>query len=183
MVGFETSVSSIRICRDDERQAILEIINRAAVAYRGVIPADRWHEPYMPANELDRDIAAGVVFWGHESEGMLVGVMGIQAVRDVDLIRHAYVLPESQRLGVGGLLLGHLRSLSKRRMLVGTWAAADWAIRLYRRHGFQLASPEQKTALLKAYWTVPDRQIETSVVLANPPLDENAVVDPGSSRL
>jgi GNAT superfamily N-acetyltransferase len=183
LVGFKTSVSSIRICRDDERQAILEIINRAAAAYRGVIPADRWHEPYMPANELDRDIAAGVVFWGYESAGMLVGVMGIQPVRDVDLIRHAYVLPESQRLGVGGLLLEHLRSLSKRRMLVGTWAAAEWAVGFYRRHGFQPASPEQKTALLKAYWTVPDRQIETSVVLASPPLDENAVVVPASSSL
>jgi GNAT superfamily N-acetyltransferase len=163
-------VSAIRPGRDDERAAILAIVNAAAKAYRGVIPADRWHEPYMPASELDREISAGVAFWVCEMEGVLVGTMGIQAVRDVDLIRHAYVLPGNQRHGVGGALIGHLRSLSKRRMLVGTWAAADWAISFYQRHGFELVSPERKTALLKTYWTVPDRQIETSVVLANPPL-------------
>jgi GNAT superfamily N-acetyltransferase len=162
-------MTTIRQCRDDERHAILAIINRGAEAYRGVIPADRWHEPYMPADELDREIAAGVSFWGYEADGALLGIMGIQHVRDVDLIRHAYVLPESQRRGVGGALLEHLRGLSKRRMLIGTWAAAGWAIDFYRRHGFELASPEQKTALLKTYWTVPDRQIETSVVLGNPP--------------
>jgi GNAT superfamily N-acetyltransferase len=162
-------MTTIRKCRDDERHAILAIINRGAEAYRGVIPADRWHEPYMPADELDREIAAGVSFWGYEADGALLGIMGIQHVRDVDLIRHAYVLPESQRRGVGGALLEHLRGLSKRRMLIGTWAAAGWAIDFYRRHGFELASPEQKTALLKTYWTVPDRQIETSVVLGNPP--------------
>jgi len=165
-------VSSIRPSRDDERSAILATINAAAEAYRGVIPADRWHEPYMPASELDHEIAAGVAFWVYESDGAIVATMGIQPVRDVDLIRHAYVLPGRQRLGVGGALLGHLRALSKRRMLVGTWAAADWAISFYRRHGFELVSPESKTALLKTYWTVPDRQIETSVVLANPPLEK-----------
>jgi GNAT superfamily N-acetyltransferase len=169
-------VSSIRPCRGDERDAILVIINSAAVAYRGVIPADRWHEPYMPPHELDGEIAAGVEFWGYESDGTLTGVMGIQPVRDVDLIRHAYVLPESQGRGVGGALLQHLRSLSKRRMLIGTWAAADWAIRFYRRHGFELATPEQKTALLKTYWSIPDRQIETSVVLANPPLAQDSAL-------
>lgn len=158
-------MSTIRLCRDDERAAILAIINAAAEAYRGVIPADRWHEPYMPESELDHEIAAGVVFWGYEAEADLLGVMGIQPVRDVDLIRHAYVLPGSQRLGVGGALLEHLRSLSTRRMLVGTWAAAEWAISFYRRHGFQLASPARKTELLKTYWTIPDRQVETSVVL------------------
>lgn len=158
-------MSTIRLCRDDERVAILAIINAAAEAYRGVIPTDRWHEPYMPEAELDHEIAAGVVFWGYAAEGDLLGVMGIQPVRDVDLIRHAYVLPGSQRLGVGGALLEHLRSLSTRRMLVGTWAAAEWAIVFYRRHGFQLASPARKTELLKTYWTIPDRQIETSVVL------------------
>ncbi|MDQ6721154.1 MAG: GNAT family N-acetyltransferase [Candidatus Dormibacteraeota bacterium] len=176
-------MSTIRPCRDDERKVILAIINSAAAAYRGVIPADRWHEPYMSSRELDREIAAGVAFWAHEADGMLVGVMGIQPVRDFDLIRHAYVLPGSQRHGVGGVLLEHIRGLGKRRMLVGTWAAADWAIRFYRRHGFQLTSPDQKTALLKAYWTVPDRQIEASVVLANPPLDEDSTVVPGGSRL
>lgn len=122
----------------------------------------------MPASELDREISAGVVFWVYEAEGVLAGKMGIQPVRDVDLIRHAYVLPGNQRLGVGGALIEHLQALSKRRMLVGTWAAAEWAISFYRRHGFELVSPERKTALLKTYWTVPDRQIETSVVLVNP---------------
>ena len=161
---------SIRPCRDDERETVLAIINSAAEAYRGIIPADRWHEPYMPSNELDHEIAAGVAFWGFEMDGALVGVMGIQPVRDVDLIRHAYVLPGKQGRGVGGALLQHLRGLSRRPMLIGTWAAADWAIRFYRRHGFELASPNEKVALLKSYWTIPDRQIETSVVLANPPL-------------
>jgi N-acetylglutamate synthase-like GNAT family acetyltransferase len=164
-------VNSIRLGRDDEQMALLEIINAAAVAYRGVIPADRWHEPYMTATELDREIASGVVFWVCESDGALVGTMGIQPVRAVDLIRHAYVRPRNQGHGVGGALLEHLQALSTRQMLVGTWAAAEWAIHFYRRHGFELVSPERKTALLKTYWTIPDRQIETSVVLANPPLD------------
>jgi GNAT superfamily N-acetyltransferase len=158
-------LSTIRLCCDDERAAILAIINAAAEAYRDVIPADRWHEPYMPQGELDREIAAGVVFWGYEADDDLLGVMGIQRVRNVDLIRHAYVKPDSQRLGVGGALLEHLRSLSPRRMLVGTWAAAEWAIAFYQRHSFELVSPERKVALLKTYWTVPDRQIQTSVVL------------------
>jgi GNAT superfamily N-acetyltransferase len=165
-------MSNIRPCREDERAAILAIVNAAAQAYRGVIPADRWHEPYMSADEIAREIAAGVAFWGHEADGALLGVMGLQPVRDVDLIRHAYVLPGIQRRGIGGALLAGLRRLGARRMLVGTWAAADWAIRFYMRHGFALASPAQKTALLKTYWCIPDRQIETSVVLANPPIDE-----------
>jgi GNAT superfamily N-acetyltransferase len=165
-------MSCIRPCRDDERPRILAIVNAAADAYRGVIPADRWREPYMEARELDGEIATGVAFWGYEADGALVGIMGIQAVRDVDLIRHAYVLPGSQRHGVGAALLKHLRGLTARRMLVGTWAAADWAIGFYRRNGFQLVSPELKTTLLKSYWSIPDRQIETSVVLANPPLEE-----------
>jgi len=165
-------MSSIRPCRDDEGPRILAIVNAAADAYRGVIPADRWREPYMEARELDDEIASGVAFWGYEADGALIGIMGIQAVRDVDLIRHAYVLPGSQRHGVGAALLKHLRGLTARRMLVGTWAAADWAIGFYRRNGFQLVSPELKTTLLKSYWSIPDRQIETSVVLANPPLEE-----------
>jgi GNAT superfamily N-acetyltransferase len=162
----------IRPCRDDDRTAILAIINAAAEAYRGVIPADRWHEPYMPREELNSEIAAGVVFWGYEEDGSLAGVMGIQSVRDVDLIRHAYVLPSSQRRGIGGALLGHLRQLSTRHILIGTWEAADRAIRFYIRHGFELVVPARKTVLLKAYWDVPDRQMEVSVVLASPPLDE-----------
>jgi GNAT superfamily N-acetyltransferase len=165
-------MKNIRLCRADEHTIVLAIVNAAAESYRGEIPDDRWHEPYMPLDELVSDIAAGVAFWCYEAEGTLVGVMGFQPVRDVDLIRHAYVLPGSQRQGVGGALLAHLRRLSKRRMLVGTWAAADWAIRFYERHGFSLVSPAAKITLLKTYWTVPDRQIESSVVLANPPLDE-----------
>jgi GNAT superfamily N-acetyltransferase len=166
------AVANVRRCRDDERATILAIVNAAAEAYRGVIPADRWHDPYMPLDELDGEIAAGVVFWGCERDGTLIGVMGFQGVRDVDLIRHAYVLPGSQRRGIGGALLKHLRSMTTRRMLIGTWAAADWAIRFYQRHGFELVSPARKSELLKAYWTIPDRQIETSVVLADPPFEE-----------
>jgi GNAT superfamily N-acetyltransferase len=165
-------VSTVRPCRKDERPAILAIVNAAAAAYRGVIPADRWHDPYMPADELEDEIAAGVAFWGYEEGGELVGIMGIQPVGDVDLIRHAYVSPGSQRQGVGGALLEHLARSATRRMLVGTWAAADWAVRFYRRNGFELVSPKRKTALLKTYWTIPDRQIEASVVLANPPLED-----------
>jgi GNAT superfamily N-acetyltransferase len=177
MIGGRRSIrigvmSHVRPCRDDERAAILAIVNAAASAYRGVIPADRWHEPYMPRDDLDNEIVAGVAFWGYEAAGALIGVMGFQSVREVDLIRHAYVLPGCQRRGVGGVLIGHLRRLSTRPMLVGTWAAADWAIRFYERHGFALVSPAQKAGLLKSYWTIPDRQIETSVVLANPPLAE-----------
>jgi GNAT superfamily N-acetyltransferase len=157
-----------RRCRDDDRDAMLAIINAAAEAYRGVIPADCWHVPYMPPDELDREIAAGVRFLGHAADGMLVGVMGIQSVRDVDLIRHAYVRPDSQGRGIGGALLRHLQGLSTRPMLVGTWGAAEWAIRFYQRHGFELVSPARKSALLKTYWNIPDRQIETSVVLASP---------------
>ncbi|MEJ0072413.1 MAG: GNAT family N-acetyltransferase [Pseudomonadota bacterium] len=130
-------MTSIRLCRADERDTILEIINAAAEAYRGVIPADRWHEPYMSRRELDGEIAAGVVFWGSaapDTEGAaLVGVMGIQPVQDVDLIRHAYVRPGGQRHGVGGALIEHLRRQTTRRMLVGTWEAAEWAVRFYGR--------------------------------------------------
>jgi GNAT superfamily N-acetyltransferase len=163
--------NSIRPCRADERAVILVIVNAAAEAYRGVIPADRWHDPYMPAVQLDEEIATGVTFWGYEQEGTLIGVMGFQPVRDVDLIRHAYVLPGNQQRGVGGALLKRLRQTSARQLLVGTWAAADWAIRFYQRHGFALVLPARKATLLKMYWTIPERQIETSVVLADPPLD------------
>jgi GNAT superfamily N-acetyltransferase len=165
-------MSNIRLCVDNEHGAVLAIINAAAEAYRDVIPADCWHDPYMAGEELHREIAAGVVFWGLDQDGRLVGVMGLQQVRDVDLIRHAYVLPVNQRRGVGRALLGQLRRQSTRPMLVGTWSAADWAIRFYQKHGFELVSPKRKTALLKAYWSIPDRQIATSVVLANPPIDE-----------
>jgi GNAT superfamily N-acetyltransferase len=165
-------MGSIRLCRDDERAAMVAIVNAAAEAYRGVIPNDRWRDPYMPLSELDSEIAAGVAFWGYEAGGALLGLMGIQQVRDVDLIRHAYVSPASQGHGVGGALLDQLARTTTRRMLVGTWAAAEWAIHFYRRHGFELVSSERKAELLAAYWKIPDRQIETSVVLANPPVDE-----------
>jgi len=160
---------TIRPCRDDERPAMLAIINAAAEAYRGVIPPDRWHDPYMPATELDGEIADGVAFWGYEADGELAGVMGIQPVRDVTLIRHAYVDPGRQRGGIGGALLEHLLGRATQPMLVGTWADAGWAISFYERHGFELVSPARKTELLNAYWTIPDRQIATSVVLARPP--------------
>jgi GNAT superfamily N-acetyltransferase len=161
-------MSDIRPCRDEDLESVLTIVNAAAEAYRGVIPADRWHEPYMSRAELRSDISTGVRFFGFEMRGALVGVMGIQSVRDVDLIRHAYVLPCCQRCGAGGALLKHLRNTSPRRMLVGTWAAASWAIDFYRRHAFVLIPEEHRTALLKTYWNIPERQIETSVVLANP---------------
>src|SRR3954452_1786203 len=171
--------SAIPRCRDHERAAILAIVNAAAEAYRGVIPADRWHEPYMPADELAGEIAAGVEFWGYEADGALLGVMGIQHLPEVDLIRHAYVAPASQGRGVGGALLEHLLRNTHRRVLVGTWAAAQWAIRFYLRHGFELVSPACAAALLQAYWTIPPRQIQTSVVLSrSQPTDESGGLAP-----
>lgn len=146
------------------------MINAAAEAYRGVIPPDRWHEPYMPGAELDEAVSSGVVFWGFEIEGELTGVMGIQPVGDVELIRHAYVVPARQGCGIGGALLEHLMRRRTCQVLVGTWAAAEWAIRFYRRHGFSLVAPERTAELLRRYWSIPPRQIETSVVLARPPL-------------
>ena len=150
---------------------MLGIINTAAEVYRGAIPADCWHDPYMSADELDAEIRAGVEFWGFEEEGALVGVMGTQAMSEVDLIRHAYVCPAWQGHGVGTALIGHLRALSARRMLVGTWAAATWAIRFYERHGFRLLEPRLTRALLERYWSISERQMETSVVLASPPFE------------
>jgi GNAT superfamily N-acetyltransferase len=158
---------TIRRCGEQDLATMLAIVNAAAEAYRGVIPADRWHEPYMPEAELRQEIAAGVEFWGLETDDGLAGVMGVQAVRDVDLIRHAYVRPDHQRHGVGAELIAHLRRHSTRPMLVGTWAAARWAIAFYERHGFVLAAPERAAALLRTYWTLPERQIETSVVLVD----------------
>lgn len=156
----------IRPCTESDFDAIHEIINDAAQAYRGVIPADRWHEPYMPREELRHEIEAGVRFWGCEENGALAGVMGIQDVQDVTLIRHAYVRPSQQRKGIGGRLLAHLRTLAERPILIGTWGAATWAIRFYEKHGFRLVSDEEKNRLLKTYWSIPERQVETSVVLA-----------------
>jgi GNAT superfamily N-acetyltransferase len=156
---------TIHRCGDADRTAILAIVNAAAEAYRGVIPEDRWHEPYMPSDELDAEVAAGVAFWGYEEDGELLGVMGIQPVLDVVLIRHAYVAPSSQGRGVGGALLEHLLATVPGPVLVGTWAAAEWAIRFYERHGFTAVPRERVPELLRAYWDIPERQIETSVVL------------------
>ena len=160
----------IRPCRDEERPAILAIVNAAAERYRGVIPQDRWREPYMSAEELDHEVAAGVVFFGAVLGTELAGVMGVQPVADVTLIRHAYVAPARQGAGAGGALLDALRARTPGPMLVGTWAAADWAVRFYARRGFALVAPEQTAPLLRRYWSVPDRQVETSVVLSSPPL-------------
>lgn len=157
----------IRACTEADFETILDIVNDAAEAYRGIIPADRWNDPYMPADELRHEIAAGIVFWGYESAGSLVGVMGIQPVQDVMLIRHAYVRTARQKRGIGGELLTALRSKSDRPMLIGTWAAARWAIRFYEGHGFKVVSEAEKDRLLRLYWTVPERQIQTSVVLAD----------------
>jgi len=162
---MSSKTRSIRPCRGDDRVAILAIVNAAAEAYRGVIPDDRWHDPYMSADELAGQIAAGVEFWGYESDGELAGVMGIQEVGDVDLIRHAYVRPERQGEGIGRGLLEHLRGTTSRRILIGTWAAAEWAIRFYERNGFVKTSPARKDELLRAYWDIPARQVQTSVVL------------------
>jgi GNAT superfamily N-acetyltransferase len=165
------AMGHVRRCCAQERSVIYEIINAAAEAYRGVIPADRWRQPYMSWAELDREIVAGVEFWGYEIDRDLIGIMGIQRVRDVDLIRHAYVRPAAQRQGAGGALIEHLQRRSERRMLVGTWAAADWAVRFYQRHGFHLVSPTRTTELLRSYWTIPEPQIHSSVVLSDPPFD------------
>jgi N-acetylglutamate synthase-like GNAT family acetyltransferase len=155
----------IRPCTESDFEAIYEIVNDAAQAYKGVIPADRWHEPYMSREELQHEIDAGVRFWGYEEDGTLVGVMGIQDVQDVTLIRHAYVRTTQRRKGIGGKLLSHLLTLTGRPILIGTWAAATWAIQFYEKHGFRLVSEEEKNRLLKTYWSIPERQVRTSVVL------------------
>lgn len=160
-------MNTIRDCQAGEQETILEIINAAAQRYHGTIPADCWHEPYMSAAQLARDIGAGVKFCGYEDDdGQLVAVMGIQPVKDVTLIRHAYVRPDQQGRGLGGALLRHLETLTDRRILIGTWADAAWAIRFYQGHGYTLIPRHETPALLRSYWDVPPRQIETSVVLA-----------------
>jgi GNAT superfamily N-acetyltransferase len=158
----------IRCCNDRDFESIWDIINDGARAYKGIIPADRWTEPYMSREKLQHEIDDGVIFWGYEDAGTLVAVMGIQQVQDVTLIRHAYVRTTSQNQGIGALLLSHLREMASNPVLIGTWADAVWAIRFYERYGFQIVVPDEKHRLLKKYWTVPDRQIETSVVLAHP---------------
>jgi GNAT superfamily N-acetyltransferase len=156
----------IRKLTNSDFQAILNVVNNAAIAYKGKIPADRWKEPYMPAQELKEEIQSGVEFYGWIENNVLIAVMGIQPVNDVTLMRHAYVLTNHQRKGIGEKLLKHLLGLAKTsRVLVGTWEAAPWAIRFYQKHGFMLLSSEEKNKLLKKYWNIPERQVETSVVL------------------
>jgi GNAT superfamily N-acetyltransferase len=157
----------IRQCTEADFETILAIINDAAEAYRAVIPSDRWKEPYMGADELRHEIAAGVSFSGAGAGEALVGVMGIQPVGDVILIRHAYVRTAQQGQGVGGELLAHLIDRADRAVLIGTWAAARWAIGFYEGKGFEVVAPDDKDRLLKTYWSIPERQIETSVVLAD----------------
>jgi N-acetylglutamate synthase-like GNAT family acetyltransferase len=157
----------IRLCTDNNFDAISEIVNDAAQAYKGVIPEDRWHEPYMSKDYLRHELESGVVFWSYEENGELLGVMGIQDVQDVTLIRHAYVRTKHRNKGIGGRLISHLKTLATRPTLVGTWQAATWAIRFYERHGFKPVSWEEKERLLRKYWNIPERQTETSVVLAD----------------
>lgn len=158
---------AIRPCKESEFETMCVIINDAAEAYRGIIPADRWQEPYMSKDELQHEINEGVVFWGYEENGELLGVMGIQDVQDVTLMRHAYVRTIMQNQGIGGKLLSVLRERTTRPVLIGTWAAAAWAVRFYERYGYRLVTPEEKDRLLKKYWSIPERQVETSVVLAD----------------
>lgn len=161
----------LRQCSKGDFESIYAIINDAAEAYHGVIPPDRWKEPYMPRDELRREMAAGVVFWGYEDAGRLLAVMGIQEVDDVTLIRHAYTVPDHQRKGIGGQLLRRLCEEALKPILIGTWESATWAIRFYEKHGFELVPPAQKDALLRKYWDIPIRQVETSVVLSMRPMD------------
>jgi N-acetylglutamate synthase-like GNAT family acetyltransferase len=157
----------IRPLRNDEVEPALAIINEAARAYQGVIPADCWCEPYMPEEELRVEIAAGIDFWAYEADGAILGVMGRQPLTEVTLIRHAYVDPAVQQQGIGAQLLGHVLQGVNAPVLVGTWAAAWWAIRFYEKHGFKLVTPLVKDRLLRRYWTISDRQVETSVVLGD----------------
>ncbi len=156
----------IRACTAADAPQIFEIVNDAAQAYKGIIPADRWHDPYMPMDHLQAEMADGVKFWGYEDE-RLIGVMGIQDRGEVDLIRHAYVRTALRNKGIGRQLLEYLETASDKPILIGTWAAATWAIRFYERNGYRLLSRDDTVRLLKKYWRIPERQVETSVVLAS----------------
>ena len=156
----------IRECKESDFNRIFEIINDAAQVYKGIIPEDRWNEPYMHFEELRKEIEDSVVFWGFENYGQLLGVMGIQDKDDVTLIRHAYVLTRSQKLGIGTKLLQHLERMIEKPILIGTWATAVWAISFYEKNGYILASDKEKNRLLRKYWSIPERQVMTSVVLA-----------------
>ena len=157
----------IRKCAEINVTKLYAIINDAAQAYKGVIPDDRWHEPYMPLEELEHEIEDGVVFWAFEEDGNLLGIMGIQDRDDVALIRHAYVRTNRQNHGIGTQLLQHLERTTKKPILIGTWADARWAIRFYERNGYRLLSRKETEQLLQRYWSIPERQVVTSVILAN----------------
>jgi N-acetylglutamate synthase-like GNAT family acetyltransferase len=157
----------IRKATDEDFEEIFNIINDAAIAYKGVIPPDRWHEPYMTREELQSQIEDGVRFTCYVDNNEVIGVMGIQDKPDVALIRHAYVRTKQRKKGIGTLLLQELIKNAKKPILIGTWKSADWAIRFYEKHGFSLVEEEEKNHLLKKYWAIPDRQIETSVVLVD----------------
>jgi GNAT superfamily N-acetyltransferase len=159
-------MESIERCGPDEVPEILSIVNEAAEAYRGAIPPDCWQQPYMPLEELRHELAEGVEFWGLREGKRLVGVMGLQDVGDVALVRHAYTRTSAQGKGIGTALIAHLLSLTDRPVLVGTWKAATWAVRFYQRRGFRLVSEEEKAKLLRRYWKISDRQLEESVVLS-----------------
>lgn len=158
----------IRRCEPIDLAVVYAIINDAAMAYKGIIPADRWHEPYMPMEELQHEIADGVDFWGYEAQDRLVGVMGIQDKGDVALIRHAYVKTAERRKGIGTALVRHIEEQTTKPILIGTWSDAAWALRFYQKNGYELLSRSETERLLRKYWNVPERQIETSVVLGNP---------------
>ena len=155
-------------CEHSDFDEIYEIINDGALAYKGIIPADRWHEPYMTKEELSDQINDGVQFWGFREGEEIIGVMGIQVKKAVTLIRHAYVRTAQRNQGIGGKLLKQLLAKATSPVLIGTWLDAKWAIDFYKKHGFRLLPAEEKNSLLRKYWAIPDRQIETSVVLAGP---------------
>jgi N-acetylglutamate synthase-like GNAT family acetyltransferase len=157
----------IRKCADEDFEEIFNIINDAAIAYKGVIPPDRWHEPYMTKEELKAQIEDGVRFSCYVDNNEIIGVMGIQDKTDVELIRHAYVRTKQRNKGIGTLLLRELIKDSTKPILIGTWKAATWAIIFYEKHGFCLVDEEEKNRLLKKYWAIPERQVETSVVLVD----------------
>ena len=154
-------------CTLGDFDAIYAIINDGAMAYKGIIPPDRWHDPYMPKEELNKQIDAGVEFWKYTEGENILGVMGIQYKGDVTLIRHAYVRSSARNKGIGGRLLKHLQTMTTTAVLIGTWEAADWAIAFYQKHGFRLLDKVEKNELLRKYWSIPDRQVDTSVVLAD----------------
>ena len=161
----------IRECKPADTESIVEIINDGATAYQGIIPDDCWKDPYMSLEELLREIDEGVQFWGYELDGVLVGVMGLQFVKDAALVRHAYVRSRERNRGIGTHLLLHLRGMTVVPLLIGTWADASWAIHFYERHGFREVGSKERTELLNRYWNISSRQVETSTVL----VEKNAV--------